>query len=275
MVLESVLFKLYPKYHDYRKLVDQQVSNHSVAEKIAIKSVKDFQLDYGINNIYSFSVVEEDNNKKNLLTEITDYNEENQVYTAFTEGIGNIFLIDEYEKKNMLKDAYFQNKMNNGDLSLPIKATDVKQNVPDFLYVIDNRNYMISLQSRFSIETEEGKRKEVEQLYKYLFKNLGKSIDIDPDFDKSGCYEKRCKLVYFRLNLDSLYIVIEHNNKNVYHTFKNIRDIAHTVTYGGEALKFWLYMGDRNYRFYLHHPDSLDVQIDSAIYSLLKPIKFV
>lgn len=273
-ILESVISKLFPKYQDIKDLMVEQSFNHKKAANIAQKSVKDYQAEYEIDSFYIPSIIEnEKSNKQELhLSEVSSFDEEIQIRKAYLNGQGSILLVDEEEKKNMLTNAFFRTKMGHDDLSYPLKATKLNMTIPDFLYLINDQEYLILLKPRFKIENESKRKSELKRLYKYLFANIGKQIDIDPDFETSGCDELSCRLIYFRLNTDSLFIVFDYDDKRISHTFKNINNIAAGSTYGGEALKFWLYMAERTYRFYLYHPDDVEIPIDPSIYNFTKPV---
>lgn len=272
-ILENVMSAVFPGYKRIKELQIVQGSKHKVAEEIATKSVRDYQIEYNISMIYTLSIEEEGNKKEFYLTEVVDFGEEELIRNSYLEGRGHILLINAEEKKKIVADAYFHNKREAGQLNLAaVKATQLGVTIPDFLYMIDGREYLILLEPKFMMRNE-GKRKgELKRLYQYLVGNLGKQIDIDINFNEAGCYEDYCKLIYFRLHSNSLFLVVEHDGEILSHTFENINDIAAGSTYGGEALKFWLYMGHRTYRFYLYHPKETEIPIDSAIYQVSKDI---
>ncbi|MCA1049380.1 hypothetical protein LCM14_06185 [Priestia aryabhattai] len=275
-ILENVMNVVFPGYKRVKELQGEQENNHKLAEGISIKSVKDYQFEYKINMIYTLSVKEEGNKKEFYLTEVVNFEEEDLIISSYLQGKGHILLINEEEKKKLVVDTYFHNKREMGELNFTaVRAVDLKVTIPDFLYIIDGREYLILLEPKFKAENEDERKGQLRRLYKYLFGNIGKQIDIDINFDEAGCYENKCRLVYFRLHSDSLFLVLEHDKEIISHTFENINDIAASSTYGDEALKFWLYMGHETYRFYLYHPKETRIPIDSAIYQVSKDIMYL
>lgn len=272
-ILENVMNVVFPGYKKVKEIQEEQRSNHKVAEGIATKSVRDYQLEYNIDAIYTLSVRQEGKKEEFYLTEVVNYEDEKMIRNSYLNGKGHILLINEEEKKKIVVNAYIHNKSSAGQLyPAAVRAVEHEMTIPDFLYMMEGREYLILLQPKFKVKNEVDRKGELKRLYEYLFGNLGKQIDIDVNFDAAGCYENKCKLVYFRLHSDSLFLVVEHNGEIFSHTFTNIYEIAAGYTYGGKALKFWLYMEERTYRFYLYHPEEIKTPIDSAIYQVSKDI---
>ncbi|MGG1073779.1 hypothetical protein ABE178_28745 [Priestia megaterium] len=272
-ILENVMNVVFPGYKKVKEIQEEQRNNHKVAEGIATKSVRDYQLEYDIDTIYTLSVRQEGKKEEFYLTEVVNYEDEKMIRNSYLNGKGHILLINEEEKRKIVVNAYIHNKSSAGQLNpAAVRAVELEVTVPDFLYMIEGREYLILLQPKFRVKEEVGRKGELKRLYEYLFGNLGKQIDIDVNFDASGCYENKCKLVYFRLHSDSLFLAVEYNGEIVSHTFKNIHKIAAGHTYGGEALKFWIYMNEGTYRFYLYHPKETKVPIDSAIFQISKNV---
>jgi hypothetical protein len=273
-ILENVMSAAFPGYKKIKEVQEAQKKNHVIAEGIATKSVRDYQLEYNIDIIYTLSIHEKGKKKEFYLTEVTDRQEEEFVRNSYLDGKGHILLINENEKNRIVVDAYFRNKSGLKELySRGVRAVESDMTIPDFLYMIEEHEYIILLKPKFVAKNEGNRKGELNRLYKYLFGNLGKQIDIDVNFDKAGCYENGCKLIYFRLHSDSLFLVVEYEGELFSHTFKNIYRIAAGYSYGENALKFWLYMGDTStYRFYLYHPEEIKTPVDPAIYQTSKDI---
>ncbi|MGG1910826.1 hypothetical protein ABFY54_01690 [Priestia megaterium] len=272
-IIENVMNMVFPGYKKVKEIQEEQRNNHKVAEGIATKSVRDYQLEYNIDTIYTLSVLQEGKKEEFYLTEVVNYEDEKLIRDSYLNGKGHILLINEEEKKKIVVNAYIHNKSSVGQLNpAAVKAVQLEVTIPDFLYMVEGREYLVLFQPKFKVKNEVERKGELTRLYEYLFGNLGKQIDIDVDFDASGCYENKCTLLYFRLHFDSLFLAVEYKGEIISHTFKNIYKIAAGHTYGGKALKFWIYMEERTYRFYLYHPEEIKVPIDSAIYQVSKDI---
>ncbi|MGE7717492.1 hypothetical protein [Priestia megaterium] len=272
-ILENVMNVVFPGYKKVKEIQEEQRNNHKVAEGIATKSVRDYQLEYNIDTIYTLSVHQEGKKEEFYLTEVVNYEDEKMIRNSYLNGKGHMLLINEEEKKKIVVNAYIHNKSSAGQLNpAAVKAVQLEVTIPDFLYMIEGHEYLVLLQPKFRAKNEVERKGELKRLYEYLFGNLGKQIDVDIDFDAAGCYENKCKLVYFRLHSNSLFLVVEHKGEVISHTFKNIHEIAAGYSYGGKALKFWLYMEEGTYRFYLYHPEVIKTPIDSAIYQVSKDI---
>jgi len=111
----------------------------------------------------------------------------------------------------------------------------------------------------------------LELLYRALINT--NQIDIDANFDSysSSIEEKTYELVRFRLDRNSLFLVIrDKENERLYlsHEFRHISSINYIAT--EDRLKFWLDMIDVTYRFWLPFKKeelfAEHIQIDPIIY---------
>lgn len=269
-IVDSIMNTLFPEYLEKQKLYRQQDINHNQASEVMTKQTKDLYPEYTLDSIYAVEVIQdEQKDTKYLFTEIK-YDEHEKLAVAFRSGEGLFFLLDDKAKKKMLPHSIFKK---HGRIRQDMLATQIGKTIPDFLYELDGAEYIVNLKRNYTPERIEEKNIELERLYRYLFTNIGKKFEIDPDFETYTCYEVICTLKYFRLTANQLYMVIEHNGKTISHLFDHIGDIGSGESLGEKAIKFTLYTPTYNYRFYLYKQgNEHEVDIDSGIFKVSKDL---
>lgn len=143
---------------------------------------------------------------------------------------------------------------------------------PDFVYLINGEEYWVNLDVIRDEEEEKSHSRFLELLYFTLYE--ANRIYIDVDFEEYGktADEGWYKLIYFRLSRNSLFIVVKDTEMNrvFHHNFEHIRAINYNDI--GDRYKFWLYMVQGPYRFYLpstkENVNNSELPIDPKIYQI-------
>lgn len=114
---------------------------------------------------------------------LVQYDDERILHKFFREGLGEFYLLNDDYKRKMLPNSFFQED----HLATHVPAYSLNKNIPDFLYVVNDKEYVSDLLPKYDQEEIRSKIKWLELFYRYLYANLGKVIEIDPDFEKAGC----------------------------------------------------------------------------------------
>ncbi|MFH9306011.1 hypothetical protein ACH4J9_33445, partial [Streptomyces albus] len=128
----------------------------------------------------------------------------------------------------------------------------------------------VNLKEIRTIEEEEKHTNNLELLYKSLFQT--EEITIDTNFEQYSITtsEKTYSLNHFRLDRNSLHLVLEDidTKQHITHTFEKIQSIAYQNN--DKNKRFWLYMDKGSYRFFIPiNNDKLNnIPIDPIIYNI-------
>ncbi|HDX9578320.1 TPA: hypothetical protein ROX88_001850 [Bacillus pseudomycoides] len=245
--------------------------SHIAAANIYCRNINELSAQFNIEKAYKVKIHTSNTDKKeeNYHLHLQKYTNLDHLKKAFLNGMGELHLLDLEEKIKILPSTYIFDEHN-----IKYKAIDTRRLVPDFLYTLDHEEYCITLKPIHTVSSKKELQYELQNLYKTLYLSLNKEIDIDSNFQTSTCYESKHILRYFRLNQNSLFLVVEDLEGNVHHhTFKNINEIKHGLSDGGTKLKFWIYMPGGSYRFYLSYEEDTfetsQVPLDQEIFKLI------
>ena len=245
------------------KRLKRQEQSHEEYALHFYKNAADYYPMYIIKRIYSLEERQENNKTFFQLNEVV-YDQANRIKECFKNHEGRFGLIDLSVKKEILKNVRFVS-----EIRRPFTDEYIPELVPDLKYILDDEEYFIHIELNPTVMNEE-KEQSIKSLYKYLYGNLGEIIEIDPNFEKSGCYETRCRLVYFRLSATELFIVVDHKGEKKSHLFKDIYHIDRGMSLGEKAMKFTLHTDGVNYRMYLFHPEESNIAFDPGIEQITK-----
>lgn len=229
---------------------DQELRNktnlkHKNSSDFIIRNLEEITSKYYISNVYMLEEIIENNQLKYFQFEETDYDITDTIKKSFVQNLGQLVLVSEEDKVAINKKFLFKS-----NLKWNWRNSEALTSAPDFLYQVDDTAYWVDLIEIRSAEKEEEHTKYLEILYSALY-NASK-IEIDADFSSYGSTpnEKWYKLEHFRLDRNSLFIVIKDEDNNLLsHEFKNIDHIHYNDLQ--DRLKFWLYMFEGTYRFFI------------------------
>lgn len=251
-----------------RNIIEDTKTKHQESEKIMYRSLNEISSKYYVSGVYSMTEVyeSEDSDKiKYYEFQLLDDKESTIIKTGFYGNEGRLILIDEEEKEKINKRIRFKpdfERFNPEKSNLKV--------APDFLYENNGQSYWITIQAIRTTEEEQQHTKMLDILYRALYN--ANEIDIDTNFEIYGITtkEKYHDLVHFRLDRNSLFLVVKDRENAVYHSheFKHIREIRNSDV--GDRIKFWLYMFDGTYRFYIPYDKEAligeHVHVDPIIY---------
>ncbi|MGE6589298.1 hypothetical protein ACQKFU_06685 [Bacillus mycoides] len=255
------------KAKEIKELINQ---SHTDASNIIQRNIKELSSQFVIETAYKVEVRTSDTDTKedDYYLHLQQYSKLSAIETAFKEGKGQLYLLDLEEKTSILSSTHFITEN-----TMSYKPINTDELIPDFLYILDEEEYCVSLKPIHTTTSKKELHYELQTLYKALYLSLNKTIDIDSDFNTSGCNESEHILRYFRLNQNSLFLVVEDLKGNVHHhTFNNISEIKH-ATNAITMMKFWIYMHGDSYRFYLPYDKktfkTTQVPLDQEIFKVI------
>lgn len=250
---------------EQKKLILKTAEKHADAQSIFNRSLNEVTHIYKIDNVYS---CEEKISENGEITEYSFslYSEKDldSLKKSFRNNEGTLILVDEEIKKKINKNFRYIKES-----PFTFKDKNISQ-CPDFIYEFNDNSFWINLKEIRNIEKEEIHTNNLECLYKSLF--VTKEIEIDTKFLQysEGFSEKLYYLRHFRLDRNSLHLVLEDKDTSqlITHTFNKIELIDYQNNQTN--LKFWLHMDEGTYRFFIPiNKDKLNnVPIDPIIYNI-------
>ncbi|HFK1459199.1 hypothetical protein [Bacillus cereus] len=268
--LKNFIDFINPEGAKSKEIQENITRSHIDAANIYCRNINELSAQFNIEQAYKVEIHAYNANKKeeNYHLHLQKYTNLSHLKKAFLNGMGELHLLDLEEKIKVLPSTYIFNEHN-----IKYKAIETRKLVPDFLYTLDDEEYCVTLKPIHTDTSKKELQYELQNLYKTLYLSLNKEIDIDSNFQTSTCYESKHILRYFRLNQNSLFLVVEDLKGNMHHhTFKNINEIKHGLSGGGTQLKFWIYMYGDTYRFYLPYDEKAfktsQVPLDQEIFKM-------
>lgn len=250
--------------------VDELTKNkHQESEKIMFRNLDEISSKFGISGVYTLNEITGADNNNSIQYEFQEVKIDVKMFIkkSFKENLGTLFIIDE-EKKKIINTNF---SLKEERLNSPLLNKSRLSSAPDFVYEIEGQQVWVTLSSIRNQEEEVKHTEFLELLYRALINT--NQIDIDANFDSysSSIEEKTYELVRFRLDRNSLFLVIrDKENERLYlsHEFRHISSINYIAT--EDRLKFWLDMIDVTYRFWLPFKKeelfAEHIQIDPIIY---------
>ena len=241
------------------KIKKTTLENHIQSAEILKRSLEEITSMFMLVEAYVATEEESYGETKNKFTEAK---ESHQIKESFVNNEGILYLVDSKIKQEINKNF----------IHIPLYNHHERiRQAPDFLYELEGKTYWVNLEAIRDKEQEKSHSKTLELLYRTLFQ--ADKIDIDVNFEEYGktTKERWYKLVYFRLLRNSLFLIVKDFGENIvfHHNFEHIREIKYSDT--GDRYKFWLYMPQGTYRFYLPYTkESLNnpnLPIDPVIYN--------
>lgn len=231
--------------------VDEVTKNkHQESEKIMFRNLNEISSKFDISGVYILNEITGADNNNIIQYEFQEVKFEVETFMkkSFKENLGKLFIIDEEKKKIINTNFSLKEDWLNSHLLNKSRLTSA----PDFVYEVEGQQVWVTLSSVRNQEEEVKHTDLLELLYKALINT--NQIDIDANFDSYGTSneEKTYELVQFRLDRNSLFLVIrDKENERLYlsHEFRHISKIDYIAT--EDRLKFWLDMIDGTYRFWL------------------------
>ena len=249
-----------------KQIIEETNFKHSQSAKIFFKDLDEISSKYYISEVYSVNEVYENNRIKYFNFKEADFSISSSLKKKYMENEGELILVDEETKKIINKNFRLTPNFQN----IHFREKQDLTSAPDFIYEFENQCYWVVLELIRTSEKEEEHTKYLETLYRALYK--ASKIEIDAGF-KYGSNEKWYDLIYFRLDRNSLFLVVgDMDNKHIYHSheFKHIDHIR--LSDLQDRYKFWLYMFEGNYRFFVPYTKEElygeDVMIDPLIYKI-------
>jgi hypothetical protein len=259
-LLENATTIFLPKNYKEKmeKIKTSTLENHIQSVEILKRSLEEITSKFRLVEAYIATETEFYGETKNKFTEAK---ESHKIKESFVNNEGVLYLVDSEIKQEINKN-YIQ---------LYSHHAHIRQ-APDFFYELEGNTYWVNLEPIRDNEQEKSYSKTLELLYRTLFQT--NKIDIDVNFEEYGktTKERWYKLVYFRLLRNSLFLVVKDFEENVvfHHNFEHIREIKYSDT--GDSYKFWLYMAQGTYRFYLPYTkesvNNPNLPIDPIIYNV-------
>lgn len=268
--LKNVFDFINPEGAKSKEIKENINRSHIAAADIYCRNMNELSAQFIIETAYQVEIHTPNTDKKeeNYHLHLQKYANLDHLKKAFLNGIGELHLLSLEKKIKILPSTYIFDEHN-----IKYKAIETRRLVPDFLYILNDEEYCVTLKPIHTATSKKELQYELQNLYKTLYLSLNKEIDIDSNFQTSTCYESKHILRYFRLNQNSLFLVVEDLKGNVHHhTFKNIHEIKYGLSGGGTQLKFWIYMYGDTYRFYLPYEEDTfktsQVPLDQEIFKM-------
>lgn len=222
-----------------QRIEESTHSQHEQSAEILNRSLEEITAKFRITDALYANEIEVQDVIKH---EFTNVNNLHEIQQSFANNEGVLYLVEPNVKKEINR-SFIHNKVGYFNRSL--------KQAPDFVYELNGHQYWINIEAIRNAEEEEEHTKYLNLLYCALYQTT--KIEIDINFHEYGktTREKWYQLDYFRVDRNSLFIVVkDFEDSSVHsHNFEHIRDIKYADT--GDRLKFWLYMAHGTYRFYI------------------------
>lgn len=251
-----------------RNIIENTKAQHLESQTIMYRSLEEITSKYYLTNVYEMTEVYANDDSQNVEYYIfheLDFEDSNRIKKKYYENEGILTLVDEEYKKRMNKRFRFEPKKEHYFNKPKLRST------PDFIYEFENQLFWVTLKP-IRAEDEEKEHTEVlELLFSALYNTNEIDIGVESDNTFKNTNEKYYDLIHFRLDRNSLFLVIrDKENNEIYHSheFNHIQHIKFSNI--GDRLKFWLYMLDGVNRFYIpYDKEQLNgehVRIDPLLY---------